>query len=273
MRDTLRVRNVSTPDLDARLLAQKAFGLDALGLLAHEGDAASPESLQALDELAQRRLGGEPVARILGHQEFYGLDFALSPATLVPRPETEALVDLGIATLRERPAATFLDLGTGTGCIAIALLVHLPNAKGVAVDLSLEALQTAEGNAHRHKVDDRLELLRGSWFEPIPSGRRFDLILSNPPYIATSSIPELMPEVREHDPFIALDGGTDGLDAYRAIAKHAADYLAPGGLLAFEIGAGQAGALSALLLESGFADPQVERDLAGLERVVFAHHL
>ena len=270
MRDRFRAAGLATPELDAKLLAQHAFGLDALSLVARERDPAPAAALAALEKLARRRLGGEPVARILGEQEFHGLGFALNEATLVPRPETELLVDLGLARLAGRPGARLLDLGTGTGCIAITLLHEAPGARGVAVDLSQRALDMARANAERHGVAPRLDLRQGSWFAPIGDAK-FDLIVSNPPYIESAAIAGLQREVQDFDPLLALDGGADGLAPYRIIAAEARAHLAPGGLLALEIGCDQGAAVAGLLAAAG-NDIEIKKDLAGLDRVVIAHH-
>ena len=238
--------------------------------MTRERDVAAPEALARFENFASRRLAGEPVMRILGEREFYGRPLRLGAATLVPRPETEALVDIGIEILAGLPSPRLLDLGTGTGCIAISLLAELPRASGVAVDLSADAIEVARQNAERHAVADRIDFRRGSWFEPLAPKERFDLIVSNPPYIESAEIDRLDIEVREHDPLLALDGGPDGLAAYRSIAQSAARFLVPGGALLFEIGWNQAEPVSDLLAAHGFGDIVVRRDLAGHERVVMA---
>ena len=223
---------------------------------------------QRLDQLGARRLAGEPVARILGEKEFWGLAFQLNSATLVPRPETEALVELGIAELSSHDAPRLLDLGTGSGCIPIALLVELPAAIALAVDLDPQAIAAAGINARRHRVADRLTLRQGSWLSPIERGEMFDLVVSNPPYIESADILELDREVRDHDPILALDGGTDGLDAYRVIVREAPSVLVSGGMLAVEIGSRQGRAVLELMERRGFSEVAVARDLSGLDRVV-----
>jgi release factor glutamine methyltransferase len=270
LRDALRAKGVETAELDARLLAEAAFGLTRLELVNRERMSADPTALARFEGFAARRLAGEPVTRILGEREFYGRVFRLGAATLVPRPETEALVDIGIEVLAGLVAPRLLDLGTGTGCIAISLAAELPAATAVAVDLSAEALVVAEANAFRHGVGERIEFRRGSWFESLNPGERFDLIVSNPPYIESAEIGRLDIEVREHDPILALDGGPDGLGAYRSIAQSAARFLVPGGVLLFEIGWRQAEPVSDLVAAHGFGDIAVRRDLAGHDRVVMA---
>jgi release factor glutamine methyltransferase len=242
-------------------------------LVNRERDLAPAEALKKLQDMAARRLRGEPVVRILGQKEFYGLAFTLSDATLVPRPETEMLVVRGLEVLDGRHHKSILDLGTGTGCIAISLLVESPSAHAVAVDLSPEALLTAQHNADRHGVEKRLSLRKGSWFEPLEAGESFDLIVSNPPYIDTAEIEGLSPEVRDHDPRLALDGGADGLTAYRAILAQAAAWLKPDGVVLCEIGASQGFAVSSLFFKAGLRDVVVHKDLAGLDRVVEGHHI
>ncbi len=264
--------------LDAKLLAGHALGLGALQLATRENELVDSEAATRVAGLLQRRMTGESVARIIGEREFYGLAFTLNAATLEPRPETELLVDLALGAMPE--GGHLLDLGTGTGCIPIALLANQPDATAVAVDLSREALEAARGNAARHGVSDRIEFLHGSWFEPLSTSRegrgeerRFDLIVANPPYITSTVVETLAPEVKDFDPRLALDGGPDGLAPYRVIAAEAADWLRPGGWVLVEIGYDQGAAVSALFLEAGFEDVVVHRDLNGLDRVVAAHHI
>jgi release factor glutamine methyltransferase len=273
VRDQLRAAGMDTPEIDAQCLAEIAFGCDALRLAADENQPIDDESVAKLQALAERRLTGEPVARIQGHKEFYGLDFDLNAATLVPRPETELLVDLAIEALRDREAPRFVDLGTGTGCVAISILRNEPRAAGVASDLSEEALQAARNNAAAIGVTDRLQLREGNWYGALQDGELFDLIVSNPPYVESEIITELMPDVRDFDPALALDGGPDGLQAYRIIGKGAARWLKPGGTLMVEIGSEQGLEVGALLAALGFAHVEIKKDLAGLDRVVIGHHV
>lgn len=236
-----------------------------------EGDAGKVAAL------LERRLTGESVARIIGEREFYGLPFQLNTATLEPRPETELLVDIALELLP--PGGRLLDLGTGTGCIPVAILANRPDTIAVAVDLSAEALEAARENGARNAVAERLRLLPGSWFEPLSLTMRvdektsFDLIVSNPPYITSAVVETLSPEVRDFDPRLALDGGPDGLAPYRIIAAEAARYLKSGGYVLLEIGYDQGAAVSALLTQSGFSNVSVHQDLNGLDRVVRAHHV
>lgn len=273
MRDLFRRAGIDTPELDARLFAEVAFGLDRLTLVTRERDPAPPDALKKLHDFAARRLRGEPVVRILGEKEFYGLSFTLSAATLVPRPETEMLVLRGLQVLEGRHHKTILDLGTGTGCVAVSFLVESPSAHAVAIDLSPEAIVTAQHNADRHGVAKRLDVRKGSWFDPLESGQTFDLIVSNPPYVEHDAIAGLAVEVREHDPVLALDGGKDGLDAYRAILAEANIWLKPDGVVLCEIGSTQGFAVTSLFFKAGLRDVAVHKDLAGLDRMVEGHHI
>lgn len=269
LRDRLVSADVPTAALDARLLVRHVLGLDETGLIARETEAFSPEMLASLEDLTKRRLGGEPVARILGVQEFYGLPFALNAATLIPRPETEMLVDFGIEALAGAAHPRILDLGTGTGCIVLSLLANLPEAEGIGVDISGDALDQARANAQTLGVSDRFETRRGDWFAPV-AGESFDLIVSNPPYIESAVIDTLEPGVRRFDPMAALDGGVDGLAPYRVIARSALAHLVQDGLLALEIGFAQGHMVEALLQEAGFSSISIARDLAGHDRMVTA---
>jgi release factor glutamine methyltransferase len=270
LRDRFRAAGLDTPERDARLLAEAAFELGPLALVNREREPAPAEGLMRLEQLGQRRLGGEPVARILGARDFWGRSFRLNDATLVPRPETEMLVRRGLEELAAVATPAILDLGTGSGCIPVALLTERADAEATGVDLSPGALAMAVLNAEAHGVGARLSTLQGSWFEPVPEGVRFHLVTANPPYIESGTLPTLAREVREHDPALALDGGADGLDAYRAIVRDAGRHLMPGGALVMEIGAGQARAVLALLDNAGFGALEVEADLDDLDRMVVA---
>ena len=260
----------ATAALDAKLLTQHGLGLSALELATRENQPVDLTGADRVAALLQRRLTGESVARIIGEREFYGLAFGLNAATLEPRPDTELLVDLALAAMP--PDGRVLDLGTGTGCIPIAMLAQMDGISAVAVDLSALALAAAHDNAARHKVADRLTLLAGSWFEPVPP-QRFDIIVSNPPYITSAVVETLAPEVKDFDPRLALDGGPDGLAPYRILAREAAPWLTPDGRILVEIGHDQGAAVTTLFLEAGFDDVSVHRDLAGLDRVVVARHV
>lgn len=270
VRDLFRRARLEAPELEARLLAEIAFGMDRLELVNRERELAGTEALQKLQDLAARRLRGEPIDRVLGEKEFWGLKFKLNKKTLSPRPETEMLVARGLEELTGIAEPRLLDLGTGTGCIPIALLTVKSRARAVAIDLAAEAIAAARFNAERHGVAARLETRKGSWFDPIEPSERFDLITSNPPYIETAVIPTLAVEVRHHDPRLALDGGKDGLAAYRAIAGEANLFLKPEGVMLLEIGATQGAKVTAILRAAGFADIAIEPDLAGHQRMIVA---
>jgi release factor glutamine methyltransferase len=243
-----------------------ALGFDAAK--ADPGAVIERAAQDRLDGFATRRLAGEPVWRILGEREFWGLPFRLSPATLEPRPDSETLVEEALVALkdrREEPLA-ILDLGAGTGCLLIALLSEFRAARGVGVDLSDDACATARDNAELNGVGDRTTIRQGSWARGL--SQRFDLIVSNPPYIPSAEIATLSAAVREHDPLLALDGGDDGLACYRALAAALPDALAPGGLAILEIGAGQGPDVMALMMAAGLRSAGSRRDLGGHERAL-----
>lgn len=256
---------------DACHLTLHALGVTRTDLVLHGDRVVGEMAATRLAASIERRLAGEPVARILGEWEFWGLPFALSPETLVPRPDTETLVETVLARWpdRARPLR-LLDLGTGTGCILIALLTEYRHAFGVGIDLSHAALLTASANARVNGVADRSAFAAMSWCDALAGS--FDVIVSNPPYIAGGVIAGLSTEVRCHDPRLALDGGDDGLEAYRsileALARVGPGFLAPGGTLHLEIGFDQAAAVSDLARHAGFAEVAVARDLAGHDRTV-----
>jgi release factor glutamine methyltransferase len=257
--------------LDARLLVAYAVGLDADALRLDPDrplDAAARTRLDAL--LDRRARAREPVARILGHREFWSLSFALSSATLDPRPDSETVVEAVLRRIPDRQAPLrLLDLGTGTGCLLLALLSELPNATGIGIDIDPEAASIAAANAAALGLDTRARFIIGNWTEGLTG--RFDWIVSNPPYIETGVIDALEPEVARHDPRMALDGGPDGLDAYREITRGLRGLLTLRGSVALEIGAGQQAAVSALLDRCGLTVEATDRDLAGRPRCVVAH--
>jgi release factor glutamine methyltransferase len=228
-----------------------------------------PEQTAQFRTLINRRTEREPVSRIIGSREFYGRSFAISPAVLDPRPDTETLVELALTLLP--PKARILDLGTGSGAIVITLLAERPDATGVTVDISPDALAVARANAAALGVLNRLTLLEGNWFEPVAG--RFDLILSNPPYIPARDIKALSPDVRNFDPLLALVGGEDGLDPYRIIAANAAGYLAAQGHVAVEIGAGQDADIEGIFVQQGLTPAGRYRDLGGHIRCLVFHQM
>ncbi|MGE7471473.1 peptide chain release factor N(5)-glutamine methyltransferase [Bosea sp. NPDC003192] len=240
--------------------------------LAGAGDPIDEPAAIRLNDALVRRLAGEPLWRILGAREFWGLSFALSPGTLEPRPDSETLIETALSHLAARRHETLrmLDLGTGTGCLLIASLREFPQASGIGIDMSPDAVATATGNAARNGVAERAAFRQGDWIAGI--NESFELILSNPPYIVSSEIAGLDQAVREHDPLLALDGGPDGLDAYRALAAALPDHLKPDGLAILEIGAGQEAAVVALMRQAGLRHIDSRRDLGGhIRALVFGH--
>ena len=274
-RRRLAAGGVDTAAIDARLLVEAVTGASRLDLLAAADRPVASDAAARLDEWIDRRIAGEPVGRVLGTASFYGLDFTLGPDTLEPRADTETLVEVALGAVRsgripgvspDGEGLRLLDLGTGTGAIAVVLLSKLTGARGLATDLSPGALEIAKGNAARHGVDDRLDFALGDFFAAAVGS--FNLIVSNPPYIASDVIAGLDREVRLHDPWLALDGGTDGLDAYRTILKGVRDHLSSGGILAVEIGWDQGAAVSTLFGTAGLSEIEVHSDLGGRDRVV-----
>jgi release factor glutamine methyltransferase len=259
---------IESPALDARLLVGHALALDHGGLIAQGTRLLSADERARLAALAARRLAGEPVARILGIREFFGLPFALSRATLVPRPETECVVEAAIAAVAERrdTPLRIADLGTGSGAILLALLHELPQARGIGTDRDAQALATARDNARALTLDARAVFAVADFGAPL-SGY-FDLVVSNPPYIESATIESLPREVRDFDPRLALDGGADGLAAYRTIAAQAAAFLAAGGALVVEIGRGQERDVQAVFAAQGLRLADFRRDLSGIVRAL-----
>lgn len=261
---------------EARLLLARAAGLSVEQLIARGGDPAPAATATALRELTARRVRREPMAYILGEREFWGLPFKVSPAVLVPRPDSETLIETALALLpdRTRPLR-LLDLGAGSGCLLLTLLREYPEATGVGVDASEAALAVARENAEALGVASRAQLVAGDWRRPDWTERLvgpFDLVVSNPPYIESRVIDGLMPEVARHEPRLALDGGADGLDAYRLIAAAAPRLIVPGGWLLVEGGEGQATDISGIFSAAGLSPSPPRKDLAGVERVVPAKH-
>jgi release factor glutamine methyltransferase len=258
---------------EPRRLARRLVGL-ALGLTPEEVFARLDRVIGADEEARvaaalRRALTHEPLSRIRGSREFWGLDFALSPDTLDPRPETETLVEAVIARLidRGRPYR-FLDLGTGSGCLLVALLSEYSRATGIGVDRAFDAVAAAKNNASTLGVGGRAAFLVGDWAAALTE--RFDVIVANPPYVASAEIAGLPPEVRDFDPRAALDGGSEGLDAYRVIGRDLPRLLTPSGAFACEIGAGQDKAVAEILTEQGLTIDEIVADLAGIPRCVVA---
>ncbi len=269
-RRLLSQAHIPDPGFESRMLLEHFAGISPTDVVARPEQEVPPDVLLRIEAALARREKGEPLHRILGWREFYGLRLALSPETLEPRPDTETLVDAVLPFVRERiaqnGACRILDLGTGTGAIALALLSQVATAEAVGVDVSEDALQTAAANARSLGLESRFRPLRSNWFEKV-SGR-FALIVSNPPYISGYELEKLPAAVSLFDPVRALDGGTDGLDAYRILAVESADHLESGGRVALEIGHSQRDAVMALFWQHKFALQAEQRDLGGNDRVL-----
>lgn len=265
-----KANGIDSPDLDARLLIGAALELDHTGLAVQSARLITGSEADIIASFAQRRIAHEPVARILGHKEFWGLDFHLSDATLVPRPDTETVVETALGIFRSDAKTRVLriaDIGTGSGAILLALLSEFPAATGIGTDISAAALATAELNARRFGLAGRASFVQCNYAAAL-SGP-FDLIVSNPPYIRSADIRTLEPDVRDHDPHLALDGGADGLDAYRAIIPQAAALLGPDGVLIVETGHDQSAPVSDLMLAAKLTLPRPPvADLGGIHRAV-----
>ncbi len=270
-RRRLAEAGIDDPGLEAEVLLRHALGLGREALLARLGDGVDPDGACRFEELLSRRLAHEPTAYITGHREFFGLDFEVTPATLIPRPETELLVDVAIEVAiprgRIRRGAVIADIGTGCGAIAIALALNVPRSDVHAVDISREALEVAGRNAERHGVAGRVYVHRGDLLTPLPEFA--DVIVANLPYVTTSDWQGLPPEIRDHEPRLALDGGSDGLDVIRVLLREAPQFLRPRGCVCIEFGAGQSASVKAIARQNFPGHVlEIRRDLAGIERVL-----
>ena len=266
--DFLRKKGVESPRLEAQILLAHTLGCKKIDLYVRHEEEPAEDKRTAFREMIKKRAEGMPVAYLVGHREFYSLEFAVSPAVLIPRPETETLVMEALRRLKPLDAPRVLDIGTGSGALAVAIAKQHKTARVTAVDVSPAALAVAAANAQRHGIADRVTFLEGDLFGPV-AGQTFDLIVSNPPYIADSEFPSLDVGVRDFEPRSALAGGPDGLDFYRRIAADVATYLAPGGTVMVEIGPTQEAAVRELFaarLEPG----PTYKDAAGRPRVVTA---
>lgn len=266
IRNRFMVADIEDPMAEARILVGGLLNLSRTDFITRSDDHIPLADETRIHDAVYRRIQGEPPYRILGRREFYGLDLGLSKDTLEPRPDTEVLVDLVLTLLKDRKQAPLdiIDLGTGTGAICLALLSELPNARGTGTDLAPGALAQAAENAAANGLADRFTTLESRWFDRI-SGR-YDVIVSNPPYINSDVIPGLDREVREHDPMLALDGGADGLDAYRDIAASAAEYLKQDGIIAVETGYDQKQTVRKIFESAGFVEISAVKDYAGNDR-------
>jgi release factor glutamine methyltransferase len=268
----LAKKNVESPRLQTELLLAHLLKMPRMKLYLNFERVLTTSETDTLRELVKRRGQREPLQHIVGSTSFCGYEIAVNRHALVPRPETELLAEAGWQFLvnRHPSLVTALDFGTGTGCIAIALAAKCPNAKIVATDISSDALALAKGNAARNNVAERIEFLQGDGFAALPENSKFDLIVSNPPYIPSAEVETLQPEVRDFDPRGALDGGTDGLAFYRLIAKGAAVFLKPDGKLMLEFGDGQADAIKNIFENKKWIVEAVKEDYSQRARILVA---
>ncbi len=264
----LKRAGIDAPALTADLLTGFALGWDRVRILSHPEQEIDDAARELVRDLVRRRAGGEPLQYLTGEQEFYGLAFRVTPAVLVPRPETEFLVEQAIALMRRRASAgvRFADIGTGSGCIAVSAARHVPGALGWAVDISAAALAVARENARRHGVADRIRFVRSDFLACFPEKPCLDFVLCNPPYVALDDYDSLPPEVKNHEPHEALFGGPTGMDPVRRLVPEAAARLAAGGSLLLEAGAGQAEEIARLMENEGLSLHPVVNDLQGIPR-------
>lgn len=270
----LEADGAETPMLDARLLLFASAGLSTEDYIRDPKRPLSNDEADVFTRVVARRSLGEPVSRILGRREFYGREFALGAGTLDPRPDTETVIEAVLKSFEPADGLRILDLGVGSGAILLTLLAELPGSVGVGADRSVEALRVARVNAQALGLAERAAFICGDWHAPLAGGS-FDIVVANPPYIASDEIAGLTPDVRDHDPLLALDGGADGLDAYRAILADLPRILTPGGAVFCEIGETQSGPVAALMSDAGLALDEaawLRRDLAGRPRCVVGKH-
>ncbi len=267
--DRLMLANIETPDLDARILIAYGLRLDRAQLLSHRDQILTEQQLRLLSVLIECRARREPIARIMRQREFWSLSFNLNEATLEPRPDSETLIEVALKQIQDRRNLLhILDIGTGTGCLLLSLLHELPHATGLGVDIAERAIEQAQENAQILKLLPRATFKTNNWVVGIQDS--FDIIISNPPYIAHDVIPTLQPEVRDYDPTLALNGGKDGLNAYRHTIPHLPKLLKPQGFVIMEIGYDQARAVTALFKISGFKKISAHKDLGGNDRCLLA---
>jgi release factor glutamine methyltransferase len=263
----LRTAGVDRPRLDARLMLAAASDLGLEQQIGAPRRELSEEAMSRFRDMVTRRVDRAPLAHILGHREFWSLDLIVTSDTLVPRPDSETVVEAALTLLDDRYRAwRVLDLGTGSGCLLLAILSELPNARGLGVDISPAALSVARVNARRLGLAARAAFAVGDWAAPF--GETFDLVVANPPYIRAGDIDALAPEIARHEPRVALSGGNDGLDAYRLIAEGLNQHIGSAGMGVFEVAAGAAEAVEQILLRAGFSPRARYRDLGGVERAV-----
>jgi release factor glutamine methyltransferase len=268
--ERFKKEGLATPRLDAEVLLAESLGMDRVGLYIHFDQPVLPDELTRFKKLILRRLSREPVAYILGRQEFWSLPFKVTPEVLIPRPETELLVSEALKVLahQERIRPRMLEIGTGSGAVSVAIAKEFPAARIVATDFSAGALSVAEENAIQNGVRGQIQFLKGNLFQPLPKGEELDLIVTNPPYVSRKEFASLPPEVRNFEPRAALDGGLDGLGFFRRILPGAGDFLRPGGWFLAEMGQGQNQEILTMAEKvPGLDSFDFVRDLAGIKRV------
>ncbi len=262
----LKSAGVDSARLDARLIVSNAAGLEPQSVLIKPEHSLSSDTLKVIENRTQRRIQREPLSHILGVREFWSLDFKVNADTLTPRADTETLIETVLKQFSESDEINILDLGTGSGCILLTLLSELTKARGVGVDISEAALTIAKQNAQTLGLSERASFQQGQWAKGVID--KFDVVVSNPPYIPSKDIEGLEPEVAIFEPKLALDGGIDGLDAYRAIAKDLSGLLLPGGIACFEVGIDQATDVGEILIGEGFSSLELSADLSGIDRII-----
>ena len=272
MRGRFAQAGIDTPDLDARMILEQRVDLSLSDIIARPHHILSEAHAAQIQKDTQERLSGKPVSRIFGEREFWGRAFKISSETLDPRPDSETLIEAVIDVCGERSPRHILDLGTGSGCLLITLLTEYKDAQGVGIDLSADAVRTAQSNAEALGVADRAQFLQGSWYKPLEAAtnipKSFDLVISNPPYITNQIIPTLSEEVQKYDPILALDGGDDGLQAYKEILLGLQKCVSKSAGIFLEIGFDQKSSVSRLSDESGFFVARAFSDLGGRDRVL-----
>lgn len=257
-----------TPRLDVETLLQKVLGVDRLYILLNLERVLSEDEEQLFNKFINERLNNRPIAYIVGNREFMGLDFFVKEGVLIPRPDTEVLVEEVIKLAKKKDAKNILDIGTGSGAITVSLAKYLENVKVTSVDISDIALEIGKRNAISNEVDDRINFVKSDLFTNIDKETKFDIIVSNPPYIKREVIETLDKQVKDYEPYNALEGGVDGLDFYRAITKQAKEYLKKGGILAYEVGHDQSEDVSKLMEMDGYTNIYTLKDLQQIDRVV-----
>ena len=268
----LQKANVDAPRMASEIIISTALDMDRIKIYSHFDQPVSQEQLDRINELARRHRQGEPLQLVVGNAQFLSYTFEVAQGVLIPRPETEGLVAGTVERLKNSESddnLKLLDIGTGTGVIAISLLKLIPGARATATDINPMAIELAQKNADALQVSDRLELLKGDMFDPLDTGEKYDLLISNPPYIPGEEISGLEANVREYDPHDALDGGSDGLRVIKRIVDGVPDVLRPGGLFALEVGQGQAKRVAAGLKNRGLVQIEIEQDLQGIDRCVY----